>query len=88
MSYQAEVGRLLIALAAIVAGFLVAPGFEPCGPRLLSLAIGPGIAVLVFSSAAARIMRFDAFGAIVFIILAAVFVYFAGPAMHQCRPGF
>jgi hypothetical protein len=88
MSYQAEVGRLLIALAALVAGFLVASGFEPCGPRLLSLAIGPAIAVPAAGGVAARIMRFDAFGAIVFIILAAVFVYFAGPAMHQCRPGF
>ncbi len=42
----------------------------------------------VAGSVAARIMRFDAFGAIVFVILATLFVLVAGPMMDQCRPGF
>jgi hypothetical protein len=33
-------------------------------------------------------MRLDAFGTVAFIVLGTVFVYFAGPMMDQCRPGF
>ena len=53
MSYQAETGRssagigglvrLLIVIAAPLAGFLAASSFEHCGPRLLSMAIGVGL---------------------------------------------
>ena len=68
-----------------LAGFLAASSFEHCGPRLLSMAIGVGLVALAAGSVAARIMRFDAFGAIVFIILAALFVMVAGPMMDQCR---
>ena len=98
MSYQAEARRsgagmsglvrLLIVVGAPLAGFLAASGFEHCGPRLLSMAIGVGLVAPAAGSVAARIMRFDAFGAIVFIILSALFVFAAGPMMDQCRPGF
>ena len=98
MSYQAEAGRssagigglvrLLIVIGAPLAGFLAASSFEHCGPRLLSMAIGVGLVAPAAGSVAARIMRFDAFGAIVFIILATLFVLVAGPMMDQCRPGF
>jgi hypothetical protein len=98
MSYQAETGRasvgigglvrLLIVIAAPLAGFLAASSFEHCGPRLLSMAIGVGLAAPAAGGVAARIMRFDAFGAIVFVILATLFLLVAGPAMDQCRPGF
>ena len=98
MSYQTEARRsgagiaglvrLLIVLGAPLAGFLAASSFDHCGPRLLSMAIGVGLAAPAAGSVAVRIMRFDAFGAIAFIILATAFVYFAGPMMDQCRPGF
>ena len=97
MSYKAESGRaspgiglvrLIIVFAATLAGFLAASSFEHCGPRLLSMAIGVGLAGPAAGSVAARIMRFDAFGAIVFVILATLFVLVAGPMMDQCRPGF
>ena len=64
MSYQAETGRasagigglvrLLIVIAATLAGFLAASSFEHCGPRLLSMAIGVG---LVAPAAGARLPR-------------------------------
>ena len=95
MSYQVEAGRsgagigglvrLFIVLAAPAAGFLAASSFEHCGPRLLWMA---RLVAPVAGSVAARIMRFDAFGAIVFVILATLFVLVAGPMMDQCRPGF
>ena len=98
MSYQAEARRsgagigglvrLLIVIFAPTAGFLAASGFEHCGPRLLSMAIGVGLVAPAAGSVATRIMRFDALGAIVFVILAALFVFAAGPMMDQCRPGF
>ena len=98
MSYQVEAGRsgagigglvrLFIVLAAPAAGFLAASSFEHCGPRLLWMAMGVGLVAPVAGSVAARIMRFDAFGAIVFVILATLFVLVAGPMMDQCRPGF
>ncbi len=98
MSYQAEAGRssagigslvrLLIVIAAPWAGFLAASSFEHCGPRLLSMAIGVGLVAPAAGGVAARIMRFDALGAIVFVILATLFVLAAGPMMDQCRPGF
>jgi hypothetical protein len=71
-----------------LAGFLAASASSHCGPRLLSMAIGVGLAAPAAGAVAARIMRFDALGAIVFIVLATAFVYFAGPMMDQCRPGF
>jgi hypothetical protein len=97
MSYEAEAGRssaalgglmrLLVIVGAPTAGFLAASGFEHCGGRLLSMAIGVGIGIPAAGSIAARIMRFDVFGAIVFVILATLFVLVAGPKMEQCRPG-
>ena len=69
-----------------LAGFLAASSFEHCGPRLLSMAIGVGLVAPAAGGVAARIMRFDAFGAIVFVILATLFVLAAGPMMDQCRP--
>jgi hypothetical protein len=98
MSYQAVAGRsgagiaglvrLLIVIGAPWAGFLAASASSHCGPRLLSMAIGVGLAAPAAGGVAVRIMRFDTFGAIVFIILATLFVLVAGPMMDQCRPGF
>ncbi len=98
MSYQAETGRasagigglvrLLIVIAATLAGFLTASSFEHCGPRLLSMAIGAGLAAPAAGGAVARVMRLDAFGTIVFIIFATLFVLAGGPMMDQCWPGF
>jgi hypothetical protein len=78
----------LIVIEAPLIGFQAASSFEHCGPRLLSMALGVGLVAPAAGSVAARIMRFDAFGAIVFIILATLFVLVAGPMMDQCRPGF
>ncbi len=98
MSYQAETGRasagigglvrLLIVIAATSAGFLAASSVEHCGPRLLSMAIGVGLAAPAAGGAVARVMHLDAFGTIVFIIFATLFVLAGGPMMDQCRPGF
>jgi predicted membrane channel-forming protein YqfA (hemolysin III family) len=98
MSLQAGTGRasagfgslvrLLIVIAAPLTGFLAASSFEHCGPRLLSMALGVGLVAPAAGNVAARIMRLDAFGTLVFIILAMAFVLVAGPMMDQCRPGF
>jgi hypothetical protein len=98
MSLQAQTGRvssglgglmrLLIAIAAPLAGFLAVSNVEHCGPRLLLMSLGMGIASIAARSVAARIMRLDAFGTLVFAILTTAFVFVAGPLMDQCRPGF
>jgi hypothetical protein len=79
--------RIFVIVAAPALGFLYAETFEYCGPRLLSICAGVGIVVPFAGSVAVRIMRLDASGAVVFIILATAFVYFAGPMMDGCRPG-
>jgi len=54
----------------------------------LSMAIGAGLAAPAAGGAVARVMHLDAFGTIVFIIFATLFVLAGGPMMDQCRPGF
>jgi hypothetical protein len=79
--------RIFVIVAAPALGFLYAETFEYCGPRLLSMAIGVGVVAPAAGSVAMRIMRLDAFGAVVLLFLMAAFVYVAGPMMDGCRPG-